>query len=53
MTSREKNTEDDGEVANQGPPPPAPEETPDTGEGRLAPQAGSDIMDSDEDEDEG
>ncbi|WP_170931503.1 hypothetical protein [Aeromicrobium sp. PE09-221] len=52
MTSREKNTEDEGgQVANQGPTPPEPEETPDTGEGRLAPQAGSDIMDSDEDED--
>lgn len=51
MTSREKNTGDEGdEIANQGPLPPEPEDTPDTGEGRLAPQPGGDAMESDEDE---
>lgn len=49
MTSRKKDT-DDAQVANQGPTPPDAEETPDTGEGRLAPQAGGDLMDSGEDE---
>ncbi|WP_159540192.1 hypothetical protein [Aeromicrobium sp. 9AM] len=40
--ARNDNTDEDGELANQGPVPPEPEDVPDTGErrGDLAPQAG-------------
>jgi len=40
--ARNDNTDEDGELANQGPVPPEPEDVSDTGErrGDLAPQAG-------------
>jgi len=40
--ARNDNTDEDGELANQGPVPPEPEDVSDTGErrGDLGPQAG-------------
>ena len=55
MTSPKKphaDDHDDGQPANQGPVPPEPEDTPDTGEGRLAPQPGGDELEAAEDDGE-